>query len=138
MPPAPSSNVSLTGPEWNDSVSRQVPDLCHQAEVLIASDPDLLAAIYDAAFSYQETSQETTQMGSAVVPLSSHRAQDYGHAHYRLGEAYAEFLKGAPVEAIAALIAVRTAYGQRRAESLFGDSIVVALPGSAEITILNT
>jgi hypothetical protein len=92
----------------------EMPELCHEVEHLLPYEPALVRDIYVAVFEYSEKSKEPTAMyGGVVMPLTSHRSQDYDMAKYELAEAYPAFLKTAPSEALDALAAVRLAYGVR-------------------------
>ncbi|WP_420461658.1 hypothetical protein [Candidatus Palauibacter sp.] len=66
--------------------------------------PTLVRDIYRAAFGYRETSgSPTSVLGSTVLPLTSNRSQDYQIGLHQLLQAYPEFLRGAPTEAVAAM-----------------------------------
>jgi hypothetical protein len=88
--------------------------LAPEVDRLFAIAPDFCAEIYEAAFSYEEPSDETTVMTSGVLPLTSNRRQDYHMAQYGLAEVYPAFLREAPEAALRALVAVRSAYAFRR------------------------
>lgn len=93
----------------------EMPDLANQIELLIGCDPGFVRDIYAAAFAFEETSKETTEMGGGrVLRLTSHRSQDYSSAHYSLAQAFPRFLQAAPLEALEALVAVRIAYAHKR------------------------
>jgi hypothetical protein len=115
---------------------QELPDLADHAEALVAHDPALLRDIYSAAFDYEETSKETTSMGTPILGLNSHRAQDYAGAHYSLAEAYPDFLRHAPTEAVEALVAVRAAYGRKRFERSYGEILRVEVGGGEAIEIV--
>jgi AAA domain len=90
----------------------EMPVLCREVEHLLPYDPALVQDVYAAVFAYFEESKEPTVMrGGGVMPLTSHRSQDYAMAKYALAEAYPAFLNAAPSEALDALAAVRLAYG---------------------------
>jgi hypothetical protein len=93
---------------------QEMPDLAQHVERLIDHDPGFVREVYVAAFGFEETSKETTDMGGLILRLSSHRSQDYSGAHYSLAEAFPKFLERAPAEALEALVAVRASYGRRR------------------------
>lgn len=85
--------------------------LGQEVKHLIQVDPNLVQGIYEAAFSYEETREDKTQMGSGrILPLTSTRKQDWQSARYELAEVYPEFLKTAPVQATRALISLMKAY----------------------------
>ena len=115
---------------------QELPDLADHAEVLIAHDPALLRDIYTAAFNYEETSKETTAMGTPILGLSSHRAQDYAGAHHSLAEAYPDFLRIAPTEAVEALVAVRAAYGRKQFERSYGEILRVEVEDGDALEIV--
>jgi SAM-dependent methyltransferase len=75
-------------------------------------------------------------MGSPILGLSSHRAQDYAGAHHSLAEAYPNFLRDAPTEAVEALVAVRAAYGRKRFERSYGEILRVEVGGGEAIEIV--
>lgn len=115
---------------------QELPDLARHAEILVAHDPALLRDIYAAAFDYEETSKETTAMGSPILGLSSHRAQDYAGAHHSLAEAYPDFLRSMPTEAVEALVAVRAAYGRKRFKHSYGEILKVEVGSGEAIEIV--
>jgi hypothetical protein len=115
----------------------EVPDLAMEIEKLIDADPEFAAEVYRATFAFEETSKEETEMGTVILPLRSHRSQDYAAAGYSLSRAYPEFLAKAPEQALDALIAVRAAYGRRRFEHSSGGSKNLPWNGSREILVLD-
>jgi hypothetical protein len=92
----------------------EMPELAGEIAHLAPHAPDLVREIYAAAFSFEEASEDRTQMRGGVLALTSTRRQDYEMAHYALAEAFPEFLRAAPEQAIEALAAVRSAYTRRR------------------------
>jgi len=89
----------------------EMPWLAREVKRLVSLDPGLVEEIYRVAFSYQETSEEPTPMGTGrILQLVSNRRQDYGMALYQLAETFPVFLEQAPEEATRALIAVMEAY----------------------------
>lgn len=76
--------------------------LCETVKPLIASDPALVADLYERVFGYEEKSTEATQMVTGIVPMTSNRAQDYQMCRYSLGEDYPAFLSEAPDKAVSA------------------------------------
>jgi hypothetical protein len=116
----------------------EMPDLAQQVEQLVDHDPDLVREIYAAAFSFEETSKETTEMGGGpVLRLSSNRAQDYSGAHYTLGEAFPTFLEKAPSEAIEALVAIRVAYARKRSTESQAGSISFIWSDGSQARVLS-
>jgi hypothetical protein len=86
---------------------QELPALAEEIPSLATRDPELVAEIYAAAFSYEEASEETTHISrSQLLSLLSTRRQDYDTALYRLAEHYPAFLRAAPLVAVRALITV--------------------------------
>lgn len=74
-------------------------------------DPGLVRDLYIAAFSWKETSDDPTSMGSGqIFPLRSNRKQDYQQVRWLLAQKYPQFLAYAPDEAAVAMIAAVKAY----------------------------
>ena len=85
--------------------------LSRDLEEIESIDPELVADIYAAVFAHNESSTETTEMsGSQILPLRSHRRQDYNHAEWQLAQNYPRFLERAPVAASRALVRVIDSY----------------------------
>ena len=85
--------------------------LSRDLEEIESIDPELVADIYAAVFAHNESSTETTEMsGSQILPLRSHRRQDYNHAKWQLAQNYPRFLERAPVAAARALVRVIDSY----------------------------
>ena len=63
------------------------------------ADEDFAIAVYEAAFSHQETSEEKTSFGSPVMPLTSTRRQDFSMCQFYLTRHYSQFLNTAPMAA---------------------------------------
>lgn len=92
----------------------EMPQLADEVCRIISHSPGLVRDIYSTAFEFEEESKERTQMTRGVVSLRSHRRQDYQMAQYVLAEAFPEFLRESPNEAIEALASIRRAYSRRR------------------------
>jgi hypothetical protein len=105
----------LTRERLEEHGYQEMPELAGEAGRLVPLAPGFVRDVYATAFDFEETSDESTQMRTGVLALSSRKSQDYGHAHYVLGQAYSAFLRAAPDEAIGALTAVRLAYARKRA-----------------------
>jgi len=85
--------------------------LGQEVKHLITVDPNLVGAIYEAVFSYEETREDKTPMGGGrILSLTSTMRQDWESARYELAEIYSEFLKVAPLHATRALISLIKAY----------------------------
>ena len=78
--------------------------LTHEIDKIWPFDPDFVASIYKSVFSHYETSEEKTNMGTPVVPLSSTRRQDYHMCQYSLIKHVPKFLRIAPAFALPAII----------------------------------
>ena len=91
-----------------------IPDVAHELPPLHGSAPDFCADVYEIAFSRDETSDEKTVWTTGVVGITSFRAQDWRGARYALAQDYGSFLEQSPEAAVQALIAVRTAFVDRR------------------------
>lgn len=66
--------------------------------------PDFVTSLYLTVFGHYESSEEVTQMGTPVMPLSSTRRQDYDMCQYILIKKFPKFLYAAPMHAIKATI----------------------------------
>jgi len=94
--------------------AQELPRVAEPITALVAQAPGLVRDLYVAAFSYEETSKDETQLvPSAVLPLRSNRKQDYEGGLYVLGKEYPTFLATAAGAATAALIAVVEQYRRR-------------------------
>jgi len=92
----------------------ELPVIARNLKSIFQHDPILVADIYRAAFHHKDESDETTFLGSHILPLTSSRRQDYDLALYELAETFPEFLRAAPEEAVLSLLAVLEAYVIRR------------------------
>lgn len=88
-------------------LAERVPDLW-------ADNPEFVRAIYAAAFAYRDTSDESTQMGTPVMPLLSTRKQDFEMGQWKLKEEFSGFLEAAPVHATSAAISVVEEFAKDR------------------------
>lgn len=85
--------------------------LAREIKNLISIDPDLVEDVYKAAFTFNENSEEKTQIGgSRIIPMSSTRKQDYSMVRYELVNTFSDFIRMAPVNAIRALIVAINGY----------------------------
>lgn len=66
--------------------------------------PEFVSSLYLTVFSHYESSEEVTQMGTPVMPLSSTRRQDYDMCQYILIKKFPKFLRAAPMHTIKATI----------------------------------
>ncbi len=108
----------ILGPAQLKSVGyEELPPLVREVNRLIAIDPSFVTGVYRAAFGYEEESQQPTSFlgRSAILPLTSHRRQDYHGAWHELGRIYPAFLTANPQEATRALIDAVEACETRRA-----------------------
>lgn len=67
-------------------------------------DPDFVVLTYLAVFSHYETSEEKTNFGTPILPMSSTRRQDYEMCQYELIKHFPNFLRAAPLPATQAVI----------------------------------
>jgi hypothetical protein len=81
-----------------------LPRVAWEIGSLIQADTRLVEEIYNVVFSFEETSEETTGFGTPVLPLSSHRAQDFSLARYELNNSFLDFVKADPDAALRALL----------------------------------
>lgn len=115
----------------------EMPDLAQQVEALVDHDPAFVRDIYSAAFSFEETSKDSTEMGGGpILRLSSNRRQDYAGAQYTLAGSFSRFLEKAPAEAMEALAAIRISYAERRSSLSRKGSISVSWAEGRETLIL--
>jgi hypothetical protein len=92
----------------------EMPWLAREVPKLVDHDPALVAAIYQAAFAYEERSHEPTSVGGGFsIQLVSNRQQDYSSALYVLAEFFPMFLSKACQHATQALIAAVESYVAR-------------------------
>jgi hypothetical protein len=130
----PSSSTTLLrraiSPEHLAEYGHQELDLLARGvRHLVQFAPDFAEDVYGAAFSYQERSEQPTEMmGGQIMPMTSTRRQDYEIALRLLADAFPDFLANAPREAVGALSSVLEARAEaRRLESrvfsrqVFGD-----------------
>lgn len=92
--------------------------LAREARHLLNVSPELILRLYQAAFSYEESSKDTTDLGSGrVLTLTSTRRQDYEMALYELADQFPKFLACDPQRATRALLTAihRYAVIRRRA-----------------------
>lgn len=92
--------------------------LAREARHLLDVSPELILRLYQAAFSYEEASKDTTDLGSGrILPLRSTRQQDYGMALHELAELFPKFLRFDPQRATRAVLTAiyRYAVIRRRA-----------------------
>lgn len=79
--------------------------------VFAAVDPAFGRDAYINAFRYRDTSTDATSMGdSQILPMRSHRKQDYDGGLYQLAEHYPAVLAANPHEAITAVLTVVDEY----------------------------
>ncbi len=82
---------------------------------LACIDPEFVRDLYIAAFSWQETSADTTFLRkSQLMGFLSNREQDYKHARWELAQRYGKFLSQAPTAATQALFPIVEAHGERK------------------------
>jgi hypothetical protein len=84
--------------------------LTHELKHIVTSDPEFVGMVYRAVFENSETSEEATEMGTPILPMSSTRRQDYQMCYYNLKEQYPAFVASAPEVATETAIHCLTAY----------------------------
>jgi hypothetical protein len=90
---------------------RTLSALARHIAPLAAADPAVARDAYTAAFQYRDTSMDATSMGdSQILPMRSHRKQDYDLGLYLLAERYPSVLDAHPTEAIDALLTIIDSY----------------------------
>lgn len=101
--------------------------LCHNITPLMEHTPAFAAKVYRVIFGRDETSDDQTVMRDGVLSLTSNRRQDFRMCHYALKEAFPEFLKKRPEEAVVTAVIAGTAgilvahrYRDRDEEDLSG------------------
>lgn len=63
--------------------------MAHEVRHLAACAPDLVVDLFAAAYAFEDQSTDKTSMGtSLLLPLTSHRRQDYGMIWWELAEAF--------------------------------------------------
>jgi len=92
----------------------QLRELAELVEDLLEHDVDLVLDIYRAAFSWRDTSEETTPLREGVMALSSTRRQDYDGARRALAEAFPKLAAAAPGPAATVLATAVCAYLDER------------------------
>lgn len=78
--------------------------LTNKVNEIWSIDPEFVAAVYTSVFTHIETSEDKTNMGTPILPLTSTRKQDYDMCQYSLIQHFPKFLRGAPSSAISAII----------------------------------
>ena len=73
-------------------------------EKVYPCDPEFAGEVYEKAFSYYETSDQTTHMDGRVIAFTSTRRQDYELCQYTLIEQFPQFLRSAPMLACQAMV----------------------------------
>lgn len=98
---------------WFAREARRLPDVA----------PELILRLYNAAFSYDESSKDETALGSGrVLSFTSTRQQDYGMALYELAELFPKFLARDPQRGTRAVLAAVHRYAVTRRHA--GDASV--------------
>lgn len=84
----------------------ELPILSHEAKWLLRADPALLKLLYEVAFEFEETSEQSTAMGGPVFALSFSRRQEVEQVRWELGQFFKTFLEVCPGLATQTLMAV--------------------------------
>ena len=78
--------------------------LVDKIDYIWAYNPEFIVTLYLKVFGHEESSEQTTPMGTPIMPMSSTRRQDYHMCWYILIKKFPKFLKAAPMYAIRAAI----------------------------------
>lgn len=84
--------------------------LVDELESIWPIDPEFAGLVYLSVLSHKETSEETTPMGTPVLPLSSNRHQDYQMCYFSLVKQYPRFLSDDPISATKTAITALNQY----------------------------
>ena len=85
--------------------------LAREGKRLLIHSPELVEQLYKAAFGHEESSTDTTDLGSGrILTLTSTRRQDYEMALYELAELFPRFLERDVLRATSALVAAMQSY----------------------------
>lgn len=95
--------LSLLKTEKNFQI-KYISRLTGETDKILESDPEFLKEIYFAVFEHEETSNETTSMGTPVLPLTSNRRQDYGLCTFHLTKGISKFIEKSPTIAAETII----------------------------------
>lgn len=103
----------------------EVPAVCYKIQTVGEVDPEFVSTVvYPVVFDYQVTGdQQTTISHSQILNLTSNARQDYGMAHWSLGEYLPKFLQLHPKAATRAVIRAVEGYVAR--EHPFADNAVI-------------
>lgn len=89
--------------------------VAQEIERIAKADPSLAVDIYDAAYGFAETSDQSTPLGnSLLLALTSNRRQDYQGAWHQLSEAIPAILDNDPETGIRAVVRGLYGYVQRQ------------------------
>jgi len=78
--------------------------LTNEIDKIWPHDPDFVVSIYLTVFTHFETSEDKTNLGTPILPMTSTRRQDYHLCQYSLIEHLPKFIRSAPLHAIKAII----------------------------------
>jgi hypothetical protein len=96
----------LTNERLRDHAHEDMPWLTEEIQAIGAVDPWFVVAIYKTVFGYRVTDTSATSMGgSQILPLTSHKSQDYEMARWKLKEDFPRFLRECASPAIHSLVA---------------------------------
>jgi hypothetical protein len=84
--------------------------LTHELDSIWPAAPNLVAPIFRTVFDNSETSEEKTDMGTPILPLTSTRRQDYEMCYYFLQGHFPKFLKASPKIAAETIISCLNNY----------------------------
>jgi hypothetical protein len=101
--------------------------IAEEAVRLANYDSDLVVDIYEAAFGFDETSDEKTSIGtSRLLSLTSHRRQDFRSSWYTLAEAFPRIVASHPEAGAKAINRALEGYVKREHPSRDGEERIEA------------
>jgi hypothetical protein len=93
----------------------EMPIIARESKYLSLLDPGLVADVYEAVFTYDESSTDKTAItDSNILSLTSNKRQDYEHAKWQLAENYPDFVAGSPIAGATVMVKVMNAYAKAR------------------------
>jgi hypothetical protein len=118
------------GAEQGHWISRKV-------SVLFETNPQLVADIYIAFFSYEEESQEQTSMsGSRILALTSNRRQDYHQTYWQLAQLFPRYLERNFDRCAEIVLAAVNNYIERKHKLRDAEQVITYQIGGQEHTVL--
>jgi len=129
---------ALRDPHFSAHADREATWLAEQITPIAQSDPEFAIEIYRVLFSRDITDDATSYLGgqpSRIMPLSSHRSQDYRMCQYHLRRQVGRLLELSPSLGTRAVVEV-TLGGIARDRPQSDDRGRVTIPGSMSFDLL--